>query len=199
MPQSLATGRSPYFPPSFVRSNMGDMFISNGIDEILRWNGTTSAAQSAGITAPSTAATVASSGSGSITGTYYAYVRFGDADGNFSSLSPISTVHSPASKAQIDYSSVPVSSETRVTLRQIFRNTNGQTDVYYLDATISDNSTTTATSTKTDAQLLTSTALPILNADGTINANRFTPPPDHKAYIANLHDRFWYAGDVTYN
>lgn len=199
MPQSLATGRSPFWPPSFVRSNAGDLFISNGIDEILRWNGTDATAHSAGIAAPATGVTVGSSGSGSITGTYYAYVRYGDADGNFSSLSPISSVHSPSSKAQIDYTNVPVSSESRVTKRQIFRNTNGQTTTFYLDTEISDNSTTTGSSTKTDTQLQASTELPILNPDGTVNANRFGEPPDHKAYIANHQDRLWFAGDVTYN
>lgn len=195
---TLQTGRSPYFPPCFVRSAKYELFVLNGVDSPQRWNGLTASSQNMGIIAPTTACTIAGSGSGSITGTYTAYVRFMDAESIPSSLSPISNEITVASKGQIDYTSVPVSTNSRVTQRQIWRNTTGQSTTYYLDTTIADNVTTTATGTKTDTQLEASTELPLLNADGSINADRFTYYPVWKAFIATLHDRFWAAGDVTY-
>lgn len=41
--------------------------------------------------------------------------------------------------------------------------------------------------------------LPLTNPDGTINANRFTPPPNFKACSANFQDRIFYGVDVEYN
>src|SRR5687767_14317503 len=91
MPQALTTGRSHFWPPSFLRSNKGELFISNGVDPILRWNGLTSTTQNAGLVAPTVKLTIAGSGTAGLTGTYTAYYRFVDADGIPSSLSPISS------------------------------------------------------------------------------------------------------------
>ncbi len=195
---TLASGRSPYWPPSFEQTADGNLYIANGIDDTLRVKRYAATATLAGIAAPSTAASLAFSGSGALDGSYYAYVRFVDEDGIPSPLSPISTVAVAASDAQADYTSVPVSSNSRVTKRQIFRNTDGQTEVFYLDVEIDDNSTTTATSTKTDAQLQASEPLPIYEDDGTVWANRFEPPPTHKAVLVQHQDRMWFAVDVAY-
>lgn len=198
MSVTLKSSRSHYFPPCFARSAKHELFVTNGIDVSQRWNGLTAASQTMGIDAPTTAATLGSSGSGSISGTYTAYVRFLDAEGIPSSLSPISNEITAVSVTTFGYTSVPVSTDSRVTQRQIFRNTDGQETTYYLDTTISDNVTTTASSTKTDAQLIASTTLPILNPDASLNANRFTYYPKWKAFLATLHDRLWAAGDVIY-
>jgi hypothetical protein len=193
----LATDRSGYWPPSFEQTADGNLFVANGIDDTLRIRGYAQSATLAGIEAPETALTLGFSGTGTIDGDYYAYSRFVDADGIPSSLSPISTVAVALDHSTANYSNIPVSSNTRVTTVEIYRNTDGQTIVFYLDATVT-NGTTSTTSTKTDAQLQASTALPILNADGSINANRFEPPPYHKAVLVQHQDRMWFAVDVAY-
>jgi hypothetical protein len=45
----------------------------------------------------------------------------------------------------------------------------------------------------------TSTALPILNPNGSLNANRFELPPNFKAVCAWFQDRMFYAVDVIYD
>jgi len=41
--------------------------------------------------------------------------------------------------------------------------------------------------------------LPVLNANGSIWANRFAPPPNWKAVCKSFQDRFWYGVDVVYS
>lgn len=193
----LATDRSGYWPPSYEQTADGNVFIANGLDDTLRIRRFAQSATQAGIAAPETAVSLAFSGLGTITGDYYAYCRFVDADGIPSSLSPISALSVALDHSTANYSSIPVSDNPRVTTVEIYRNTDGQTIVFYLDATV-DNGTTTTTSTKADADLQASTALPILNADGSLNANRFEPPPYHKAVLVQHQDRMWFAVDVAY-
>jgi hypothetical protein len=200
MPTSLKTGRHHFYRPTHAQSSKGEWFTATGLDRPQRWNGETASTQDVGITAPSTAVTLASAGgAGALTGDYNAYVRFVDSDGIPSALSPISNTLTLASANQINYSSVPVSPESRVAKREIFRNTDGQEDTYYLDVTINDNSTTTATSTRTDAQLEAQDELPLLDDDGDPYADRFGVPPQNKRVIVNTHNRFFYGVDALYD
>ncbi len=57
---------------------------------VLRWAGLAEEAESAGVLPPTTALSMATSGEGTIRGTYYAYSRFVDQYGLVSNLSPIS-------------------------------------------------------------------------------------------------------------
>lgn len=50
-----------------------------------------------------------------------------------------------------------------------------------------------------DDTIAENTALPILNPNGTPNANRFSVPPNWKAVCAWFQDRMFYGVDVTYN
>src|SRR5438045_4118741 len=74
-----------------VDPDRGDLYVANGVDAVMRWDGFASGFENAGIIAPTVKVTVAGSGTGAIVGTYWAYVRFLDDLGNFSNLSPIST------------------------------------------------------------------------------------------------------------
>lgn len=77
-------------PDSFCETTNGLLLIANGMQRMLRWDGLTSQAEPAGLSPPATALTVAGSGQGPIIGTYRAYCRFVDGEGNFSNLSPVS-------------------------------------------------------------------------------------------------------------
>lgn len=78
-------------PMCMVETPQGDLFLSNGINPVLKWDGTSDQAIPAGVVAPTTAVSMSSSGLGNIVGDYYAYVRFVDQDGNVGNLSPVST------------------------------------------------------------------------------------------------------------
>ncbi len=198
MVQTLESGRSGLYPTDFMSTQAGEVFFCNGLEKPRRWDGSSASSETAGIEAPSTALTLAGSGTGTLSGTYDAYVRFVDDEGIPSSLSPVSNEVTVTNVAQLDYSNIPVSTNPRVVKRQIFRNTNGQKTTYYLDVEINDNITTSATSTNDDTALLASTPLPILNPDGSLNANRFVPPPT-KPFLAAFYDRFFYAGEVLHS
>lgn len=77
-------------PDSFATTDNGLLLIANGWNPVLRWDGLTSEAVPAGVLPPTTAVTITGSGIGPIVGTYFAFVRFVDGNGNFSNLSPIS-------------------------------------------------------------------------------------------------------------
>lgn len=75
---------------NFQEDSTGILYIVNGFDPMIRWDGRTAQTELAGLTAPLTAPTLAGSGVGGIVGTYTAYVRFLDRFGFQSDLSPIS-------------------------------------------------------------------------------------------------------------
>lgn len=78
------------FPYSFAETPSGLILIANGIDPMVRWDGLTGLADTAGIQAPARAIEFGGVGVGTITGRRVAYVRFVDRYGNFSNLSPVS-------------------------------------------------------------------------------------------------------------
>jgi hypothetical protein len=77
----------------FCEDPRGDLYVANGIDEVMRWDGFLDSFEEAGLDAPTAALTVGGSGVGAIVGEYYAYSRFVDALGNVSNLSPVSAVY----------------------------------------------------------------------------------------------------------
>lgn len=96
----------------------------------------------------------------------------------------------------ISYSSIQVPTSSRVVRRQILRNTDGQTDTFYVDVDSTDLNATTFTSTKTDTTLAAQESQALLNSDGLTLANRHTPPVNHKPVLASLLDRMFLAGSV---
>lgn len=192
------TGVSKEFPVHYAETPTGLLLIADGIDPVLRWDGLTRTFYPAGIIAPLTALTLASSGSGSLTGTYTAYSRFVDSEGNVSNLSPISNEVDVADALSIDYTNVPLTEEGRVTRRQIIRNTSGQASTYFVDIDTTDLVSTSFSSTLDDATLGTQEAVVLLDTNNNVIANLNAPPPNFKAVPASHLNRMFLAVDVEY-
>jgi len=188
-------------PMCVCQARTGEVYIVNGIDRPRRWDGSSTDAELAGMTAPTTAPTVvASSGGNSTAGDYVVYVRYIDANGIPSALSPVATVTAVASD-KFDYSVVPVSPEARTVNKEIYRSTMGQSAVVYLVATVTNATTTSLNDTLSDEALALNASL-IVAASATVSidetAARHVPPPDFKAVMVMFQDRYFYGVDVTY-
>jgi len=139
-------------------SVFGDLFyIGNGIDANLKYNGTT--VYNMGIQAPSSTATVALAGLGAgnlANGVYYYKITFYNStlghESNPSASSASVTVADKTTNGQVALSAIPVSSDTQVNARRIYRTTVGG-GVWLLLATISNNTATTYTDNLADASL----------------------------------------------
>lgn len=166
----------------------------------MRWDGLSSSAQPAGINPPNpdSVPLIDGSGSGGITGTYRAFVRFVAEDGRVSNLSTVSPEVTVNAVGQIDYNDLPPASQFGVTRRQLLRNTDGQFDVFYVDVDTTDLTSLSISGFKTDAQLSASESVTLLDSAGNSLANRFTPPPNTKPFLAFHLGRMWLAGEVTY-
>lgn len=75
---------------NFTETSTGVLLIANGFDPVLRWDGQTAQAELAGLAPPTGTPAMTASGTGSIVGNYFAYVRFVDRLGFYSNLSPVS-------------------------------------------------------------------------------------------------------------
>lgn len=260
-----------FFPRSFAITPDGILLTADGLGPVLRWDGLATTTDTAGVIAPTTAPTIASSGNGAIVGIYSAFVRFVDNRENLSNLSPISNELTAASHSgvvtnasntipivittvghllntgdylkiggvggnlaangtwtitridadtfslngsagtgtytvggtwlrgasTITFSTVPVSTETKVVRRQLLRNTDGQATTFYVDIDTTDLVSTSFPSTKTDTQLSAGIAVPLLTPEGDLSADRYNPPPNHKAVIANHQGRMFYTVDTV--
>lgn len=185
-------------PDSFAESAEGVVLIANGVDPVLRWDGLENAAVPAGVAKPSTALLLSGSGAGGITGSYRAYTRFVDKYGNYSDLSPVSDAASVNAAGTVTYTAVPTPTDSKVTRRQVLRNTAGQFATFYVDIDTTDVSSSALTSTRTDADLKTQESQALLDAEGADIANVHGTPPDHKPYVAFHLNRMWMAGTATY-
>lgn len=74
---------------TYVCDQDGIAQVWNGIDPVKRFDPSVGIYENAGVVAPTTAVTMSSRGAGDIVGDYFAYLRFVDRSGNFSSFSPI--------------------------------------------------------------------------------------------------------------
>src|SRR5262245_52022589 len=101
-------------PDSYAQSPDGLLLIANGIDSVLRWDGFAAEAEAAGVVAPTQTVSLAAADTGTITGDYYAYVRYMDRYGNVSDLSPIAGPVTAQSNATIHYSGIPTPTQARV-------------------------------------------------------------------------------------
>lgn len=186
-------------PNNFVEQpDSGFLMIASGFDPVLRWDSQKAQAVTAGIVKPATAPVIARSGTGSITGTYSAFLRFVDDLGNVSNLSPISNEIKITKAASIDYSAVATTTDPKVVKRQLLRNTNGQYDTFYLDVETTDLEATTFSSALTDALLVTNLDVPLLDVEGRVLANRNAPPPNNKTVMAHHLGRMFYTGEEDY-
>ena len=127
-------------------------YIVNGTDANMCYDGTT--VESMGVPIP-TAPTLAVGAAGNLTGAYYYKVTYLIDDYQEGSASVASAVVNPS--AQKVTVTIPVSTNTRVTDRKIYRTKAGGS-VYYLLTTVADNSTLTYSDDISDSDLGTTQA-----------------------------------------
>lgn len=187
------------FPVTYARTPTQWVFMFNGLSAPVKWNGSAYSAVTVGVPAPATALTLSATGSGSITGTYNAYERFVDNEGNVSNLSPVSNSITVTNVKTIRYTGVPVPTDSKVVRRQLLRNTSGQQSTYYVDIDTTDLAATTFTSTTIDTTLRNETAVPLFDDEGNNLANSHGLPPDDKPIVAAYLGRMWAGGDVSYS
>lgn len=262
---------------TFAEDADGVVHIWNGIDKPLRFEASVSAYETEGVIAPTIAPVMGSIGSGPIVGDFYAYVRFVDRDGNFSSLSPVSAKFTPTSGVgtitgatnaapivltvgnaatltngqtvkvsgvqgntaangifsvqqvssstvalyedfslttpvigngtyisggtlttgvgTIVYSNVAIPTESKVVRRQILRNQDGDTSVFYIDIDTTDLTSDTFKSQTTSDSLTDSVSLE--NSAGTSLVD-MSVAPDYKKIVAFQGGRMFAAGNENY-
>lgn len=185
-------------PNSFCSTGEGLLVTTNGIDPVYVWRGDAATLELAGLIAPTTAVQGAGAGVGTLNGTYFAYVSYIREDGFESSLSPISGDFILTNANQVNYTSVPVSPDARTVARRIWRNTNGQARTIYLDVTIEDNVSTTASSILSDTILQANLNFALLDSANFPHAHDNDPPPDTKPYVFYCLNLAFYLGYENY-
>lgn len=261
-------------PDTFLKASTGEVYILNGIDKALCWDGIKSQAGTASVESVTLRPTLEGAGVGPLSGKYYCYVRFIDADGTASNLSPLSlpiTVNSKsgsivdassttpvvlestahglatgqtvtvigmggivsangtftidvidadffilvnssnddmdytgggiwyAGVQRVVYRNVQIPSDPRIVKRQLLRNTNGQSEVFFVDYETTDLKSTVFFSTLTDEQLSDKEDVPLYDADMNQIANGFPEIPSWKPFAASVNDRVFYAGSISYS
>lgn len=101
-------------PDNFAESPDGLLYVANGQDSLAYWDGKHTAFRKSGVVAPATAPSMSPSGTGDVVGRFYAYLRYVDDRGNFSNLSPRSTLYEPTS-SPITITDVAETSPIRIT------------------------------------------------------------------------------------
>ncbi|KKN44724.1 hypothetical protein LCGC14_0690030, partial [marine sediment metagenome] len=155
----------------------GDLFKINSSGTVTQW----------GIDAPLTNPSAAVGVAGVLTGDYQYKITFTNtATGTRSNSNPLAaSVTLSSDKA--DLSSIPVSSDSQVDAREIWRTVSGGTS-FFLLATIADNVTTIFTDNDPDSALSGATELPLDN----------TPPLDAFNGCVGPHGgRMWWFNDST--
>lgn len=262
-------------PDTFLKTSTGELYILNGIDKALCWDGLKSQAATASVESVTVRPALEGAGVGLLTGKYYCYVRFVDADGSPSNLSPLSLSTTVSSKSgiikdaasttpiviestahglangqtvsisgvggipdadgiftvdvidsdffilvgsstdsgysytgggtwyagvqRIVYTNVQVPTDPRIVKRQILRNTNGQTEVFFVDVETTNLTSTVFYSTLTDEVLSDNEDVPLYDDNMNQIANGFPEIPDWKPYAASVNDRVFYAGSISYS
>lgn len=181
-------------PDSFAAASDGVVLIANGIDPVLRWAGDTQLAEAAGVVPPAVAPTIGSSGTGTLSGKYAAFVRFVDRYGNVSNVSPVSAQITVTNAAQITYADVAVPQSPAVVRKQILRNLDGNFTAFYVDVDTTQIDTTSFTSTVSDNVLGNLEPIPLFDTTGFPLANRFGVPPNTHPFLAAHIGRMWMAG-----
>lgn len=146
---AFTSSSTQQYIPDFINAN-NSCFIVNGA-EANRFDGTN--LWPIGITAPSSAPTIAGGGAGSHNGTYEAFVTYyNSTTGQESSRGTVSA-EATCTDDQFNWTSVPVSSDNQVDTRRLYiRNVNTMAN-FYLAGTISNNTATTATTSVSDSAL----------------------------------------------
>jgi len=130
--------------------------------------------------------------SGNLTGRFYTWVSFYSSKyDRESDLSPISNVVDCQGQA-IALTSIPVSADAQVDMRRVYRSQAGGT-VPYLDQTVEDNTTTTATVVVTDAAI----GLKRIHPSGEAGSGSYNPP-FASPYLISYRQTIVTAGSIAY-
>jgi hypothetical protein len=143
---AIATAQVPHAPYRYAKANDGTIFLLNGIDRPQAWDGLATATRNWGMDSPTGTPTLAAGAAGLPNGTYYYYVSwYNEKTGEYSGLSPISASFT-ATLDQVTVTKVSTTTDAQVTHWAVWRNTDGQTDTFYLvgrtayaNATFTDN------------------------------------------------------------
>lgn len=96
----------------------------------------------------------------------------------------------------IEYSNFEVPTDSRVVKRQILRNTDGQTSVFYIDVEDESLSGTTASSTNKDSDFTNADAVSLFDTAGNdLNLTRHGEPPSHKRCVQSHNGRIFLWAD----
>lgn len=101
--------------------------------------------------------------------------------------------------ASISYSNVQVPTETKVVRRQILRNTDGQATTFYVDVDTTDITGSTFSSSLIDSLLQANEAVPLLDSDQQVFANRHDKLLNYYKALAQQLDRMFACGLLEYN
>ena len=261
-------------PDTFLKTGTGELYILNGIDKAICWDGLKSQAAIASVEAATARPTIEGAGIGVLSGKYFCYIRFIDADGSPSNLSPLSLPVTLSSKSglildvssttpvvlestahglatgqtvsvsgvggivsingiftvdvidgdffilndssndgqdytgggswfagvqRVVYKNVQIPNDPRIVKRQILRNTNGQTEVFFVDLETTDLTSTVFFSTLTDELLSDKEDVPLYDSNMNQIANGFPEIPNWKPFAASVNDRVFYAGSISYS
>jgi hypothetical protein len=124
-----------------------------------------------------------------ISGQYQCFQRWVDYDGNVSDPSPISSPATVTSQLYVSYANIEVPTDPRIVRRQIWRNTTGQVQNFYLDIETTDLASTEFTSSKSDTQLALSDVITFTDVDGYTIPYLYGLPPADKPYMAEFKSR----------
>lgn len=98
---------------------------------------------------------------------------------------------------QIVYDNVQVPTESKVVRRQILRNQDGSTAVFYVDIDTTDLTSTTFYSSATSDDLSARTSVSLFDANGQTLVDK-SIPPTYKKFVAALQGRLFAAGNENY-
>lgn len=133
-----------------------------------------------------------------IEGRYQCFQRWVDKDGKVSDPGPLSQIVSISERSLVKYEDVEAPTDTRVVKRQIWRNTSGQVQNFYLDIETDDLAATEFQSTNSDAQLVLKDLITFTDVDGYTIPYLYAQPPDDKPFIAELRSRIFAVGSRRY-
>lgn len=189
-------------PENYAETPEGLLFIADGFSPMSRWDGIAASTLPVGVTPPASAPTLSASGVGTITGTYYGFVRFVNDRGAFSDLSPVSAPLVASGNSTVTYTNLAVSTQANVVRRQVLRNTAGQANVFYVDIDTTDLTSTSLPSGRTDSTTFALNAQPavaLFDDQGNPVANTNGLPPAHKCVVAAHLGRMFATVERTYN
>ncbi len=188
-------------PVCFTQDREGNVLWANGLERPQRWQLGMTSSEDVGLTKPTSAPTGTKNTPGAgIQGVYRIAVQYLDDEGIGSDFSALGTVEmTNQAYTKIAYTNIPKPTDIRVTRKVLWRTTDGQSVTYYQDTETATTSATVATGTKTDAQLIASTAMRYVTAHGFPNALRFGVPPSNMSVVQMWKNRSWWAVPGEYS